>query len=923
MQRELTGQRPGVDGVKAYHHSGYRQMTTRKQLFWATTALMSGLLMAGTASAQSTGTSAVEIEEIVVTGQRGPRNIDGLAVAENIAKTRNTVTQEFISSQAAGQTILATLNLTPGLSFTNADPYGSSGGNIRLRGFDGARVSLTFDGIPLNDTGNYSAYTNQQLDPELIERASVNTGSTDVDSPTASATGGTINYTTRNPANEFGGWVQGSLGDFNYRRIMGLVDTGEFGPWGTKAWAAVSYTNYDKFKGLGDIEKIQYNAKIYQPLGDNGDFISLSGHYNENRNFNYNGPNLMTATGSIQSDVETSPFGWGVDFDRGFKAPTFVNGQADIDPNHSISTSNNRRSYSWNNNYWGLRTNPSNTGNIRGNSRFTLRDNLILTVDPSFQYTLANGGSGQTLITESRAAALLNQAALMAGAPAGTYADLDSSWQLLAGKNGTGGVDLNGDGDMLDTVRVHAPSNTNTHRYGLNSSLIWDLNSNHRLRAAYALDWGRHRQTGDYGFIDFSNPTQPRWNDVFGGRNDADNRVIGLDGNTLQARDRKSIASLNQFSLEYRGKFFDEALTLNLGVRAPFFERELNQYCYTQNGSSNVRCTTENAVTTKIVNDVATTLTNGNVAFAGVGSVATSGANAGKFTSTEYIAPYSRTVKFDDVLPNVGFTYRFGEGHAVYGSYSESLSAPRTDSLYAATRFADGSIGNPTVQPETSANYDFGYRYASRTVVANASVFLNEFDNRIVSTWDEDLGQYVDRNVGGVETVGFEASLGWSPTEALSLYASMTLTDSELQDDYIYSYSTVGGVRTPNILQTKGKKQVETPEEMFSLRASYQFNDVFSAGVQGKYTGERWVTDMNDLKVDDYTVVDLDARFDFDTLGLPGTYLQLNVINLFDEQYYSNLGTRASGVPGALGYSRAFAGVGAPRTVMASIRYQF
>jgi iron complex outermembrane receptor protein len=821
-------------------------MTNRKQLFWATTALMSGLLMAGAASAQSTGTSAVEIEEIVVTGQRGPRNIDGLAVAENIAKTRNTVTQEFISSQAAGQTILQTLNLTPGLSFTNADPYGSSGGNIRLRGFDGNRVSLTFDGIPLNDTGNYASYTNQQMDPELIERASVNTGSTDVDSPTASATGGTINYTTRNPANEFGGWIQGSMGDFNYRRIMGLVDTGEIGPWGTKAWFAVSHQEYDKFKGKGELEKTQYNARIYQPLGDNGDFVALSGHYNRNRNNNYNGPNLMTA--------ETSPFGWEVDFDREYAAPTFRNGVADVDSNGT--------------GYWGLRTNPSNTGNIRGNSRFTLRDGLILTIDPSFQYTLANGGSGQTVLSETDA--------------------------LLRGSQTSGGVDLNGDGDILDRVRVHTPSNTNTHRYGLNSSLIWDLNDNHRLRAAYALDWGRHRQTGNYGFIDFSNPTEPRFVDVFGGRNNEDNRVVNLDGYALQARDRKSIASLNQFSLEYRGKFLEEALTVNLGVRAPFFERELNQYCFTQNSSSNVLCTSEapNA-----------TLANGNVTFASKGT-------------TQYISPYSRTVKYDDILPNIGATYRFGEGHAVYGSYSESLSAPRTDSLYAVRRMADGSVANPTVQPETSANFDLGYRYATRTIVANASVFYNEFDNRIVSTWDEELGQFVDRNVGAVETTGFEASIGWSPTEALSLYGSMTLTNSELQDDYIYNAAGA-------VLQTKGKKQVETPEEMFSLRAAYQFNEVFSAGIQGKYTGERWVTDVNDLKVDDYTVVDLDARFDFDSLGLPGTYLQVNVTNLFDEQYYSNLGTRGSATPGELGYGRPFAGIGAPRTVMASIRYSF
>jgi len=838
-------------------------MTNRKQLFWATTALMSGFLMAGAASAQSTGTEATEVSDVVVTGQRGPRNLDGLAVAETVAKTRNTVNQEFIATQAAGQTILQTLNLTPGLSFTNADPYGSSGGNIRLRGFDGARVSLTFDGIPLNDTGNYSSYTNQQMDPELIERASVNTGSTDVDSPTASATGGTINYVTLRPTTDMGGWIQGSLGDFNYRRMMGLFNTGEFGPWGTSAWFAASYQNYDKFKGIGELEKVQYNARIWQPLGDNGDFVALAGHYNENRNNNYNGPNLGTATGFCdvaqtqvcgdQVSDPSNPFGWGIDFDRTYVAPTVRGGVADNDTNGT--------------GYWGLRINPSNTGNIRGNSRFTLMDGLTLTVDPSFQYTLANGGTQQAVLSET---------------------DL-----LLRGTKTTGGVDLNGDGDILDRVRVMTPSNTNTHRYGLNSSLIWEMNENHRLRAAYALDWGRHRQTGNYGFVDFSNPSNPSFVDEFGGRNEKDNRVINLDGYDLQSRDRLSIASLNQFSLEYRGRFLQEALTVTLGVRAPFFKRELNQNCYTQNASSNVLCTSETPNAT---------LANGNVTFAG--------------RTAQYIAPYEREVKFDDILPNVGATYRFGEGHSVFGSYSESLSAPRTDSLYAVTRFADGSIGNPTVQPETSKNIDLGYRYTTSTIVAQASVFQNQFDNRIVSTFDEDLGQFVDRNVGSVESLGFEASLGWQPTENLNLYGTVSLLDSELQDDYIYN---AAGAQ----LQTKGKKQVETPEQMFSLRASYKFNDVFSAGVQGKYTGERWVTDVNDLKVDAFTVVDLDARFDFSTLGLEGTYLQLNVINLFDEQYYSTLGTRASATPGQLGYSRPFAGVGAPRTVMASIRYAF
>lgn len=837
-------------------------MTNRKRVFWATTALFTGFLAAGAASAQSSGTTAAEateVETVIVTGARGPRNIDGVAVAETVGKTRNTVTQEFISTQTPGQTILQTLNLTPGLSFTNADPYGSSGGNIRLRGFDGNRVSLTFDGIPLNDTGNYATYTNQQLDPELIERASVNTGTTDVDSPTASATGGTINYVTRRPAREFGGWGQASFGDFDYRRFMFLMDTGEFGPWGTSAWFSVSDQQYDKFKGLGELHKTQYNARIYQPLGDNGDFIALSGHWNENRNNNYNGPNLGNADRSVLPQVETDPRGWDVDFDTTYVAPTVRPGVADVDGNPTT--------------FYGLRINPSNTGNIRGNSRFTLMDGLVLTVDPSFQYTLANGGTQQTVLAENDA--------------------------LLRGTFASGGVDLNGDGDILDRVRVMTPSNTNTHRYGVNTSLIWDLNDDHRLRAAYALDWGRHRQNGHYGFINFENPSNPRFVDWFGGRNDEDNRVINRDGYALQARDRKSIASLNQFSLEYRGQFMDDALTVSLGVRAPFFERELNQYCYSQNASSNVRCTTETPISTTTGG---APIPFGDVRFG--------------TSNTVYIAPYSRTVKFDDILPNVGATYRFGEGHSVYASYAESLSAPRTDSLYIVRRLADGSIGNPTVQPEQTKTFDLGYRFTSATVVAQVAGFATTYDNRIVNTFDDDLGTFVDRNVGAVELRGLEASVGWSPVEALSLYASASFLDSELQDNYVFNAAG-------DLLMTAGKELVETPNQMYSLRASYEFSEMFSAGVQAKYTGERWITDVNDMKSDAFTVVDFDARVDFAPMGFEGTWLQFNLTNAFDEKYYGGLGTRASATPGDLGYGVPFGQVGAPRTWMATLRMAY
>src|SRR6478672_597163 len=442
-------------------------MTNRKRVFWATTALFSGLLVAGAASAQTSGTVATEgsteLDTIVVTGSRTP-SIDGVIIAQTVPKTRSSIGQEFIATQNAGQTILQSLNLVPGLNFVNGDPYGNAGGNIRLRGFDGNRVSLTFDGMPLNDTGNYAAFTNQMLDGELIERASVNQGTTDVDSPTASATGGTIGFLSARPLEEAGGQLVASIGENNYERAFVRVDTGAFGPWGTTAWLAASYTNYDKFRGPGELEKTQFNGKVYQDLGGNGNFVSLAGHYNRNRNAaffnNYTLALFNAGTEPLENDIACfRPLGGAGIQDENNSSSRILSDGSSATGNCTSAIAN--------------RINPSDTGNIRGQFSYALTNNLRFTFDPSYQYVLATGGTTTSLLSERDDRLDQNRLNNTTITPALCATALYN----------TGGRDLNGDGDTCDNVHVYAPSVTNTNRYGLSSSLIWDLNQDHRVRA--------------------------------------------------------------------------------------------------------------------------------------------------------------------------------------------------------------------------------------------------------------------------------------------------------------------------------------------------------------------------------------------------------------------------------------------------------
>jgi iron complex outermembrane receptor protein len=861
----------------------------KKLILLCTTATAA---MSSTAAfAQSTGTVTTEedTQTIVVTGTRRTDGVEGVVVPDT-TKAKAQITQELIQKQSPGQTILNAINLVPSVNFTQSDAYGSAGGNIRIRGFDGNRISLTFDGVPLNDTGNYAIFSNQQLDPELIEQVNVGLGVTDVDSPTASAAGGTINYRTLIPRTNRGGRLSLSQGGDNFTRIFAMAESGNIGSWGTRAWIAGSMAENDKFKGPGDINKRQFNARLYQPLGEGGDFVSVAGHYNRNRNNFYRNPSvndmrtLFGATeiipnasataenpiriGYLGSDQEEQTF----DFEN-----TNLCARPRPGPGAQVESTTPTGTTAICTNYFNVRINPSNTGNIRGQSRFSITDALTLTVDPSFQYVLANGG-GISVLSE-------NSARARGGTPTAP------------------GVDYNADGDFADRIQFYTPNNTNTHRYGLTSSLIYDVAEQHRVRVAYTFDRGRHRQTGEWAYMEANGDPES----VFGGRNARE--VLTADGFQIQQRDRRSIALLNQISGQYIGKFFDNALRVEAGIRRPFFKRELDQRCYTEaRGGGFAYCTSEPVSTLRIIGpDDAVPATG----------------------PTPYYAPYETTYKFGKLLPNVGFTYKVSGPISIFGSYAQGFSAPRTDNLYRAPRV--------DVDPEETNAFDLGARYTNGKVQAQATAWKIDYSNRIVSSFNQELGISLDRNVGEVKSWGVDGSIAFRPIPEVALLGLASYIDAELKENVEFgsvAFNPTTPVTAPPVglifcegaaptatnpsvttcVPTAGKMVSETPKWQFGGRASVELGPV-EFGVQGKRVGSRFATDANDVKVKGYTLVDLDARISAEPIGLRNTFLQLNVNNVFDTFYFGNISTQinAAGNPN-------FA-VGSPRTFMATLNF--
>ncbi|MFL6785971.1 MAG: TonB-dependent receptor [Sphingomicrobium sp.] len=871
----------------------------KKFVLFCTTAILPSAVFA-----QSTGTVATEGQAIVITGAK-TRGISGVVIPD-VPKTRSVLTNEVLMRQSDGQSILQSINLIPGVNYTNTDPYGSSGGNLRIRGFPGNRVAFLWDGLPLNDTGNYAIFGNQQMDQELIDQVSVNLGTTDVDSPTPSAAGGVVSYRTRLPKDDTSLFVKGTIGEFDYRRVFGMVDSGSLGPWGTRAFIAASDQEYDKFKGPGDLHKRQYNARVYQPLGSNGDFFSIAWHFNKNRNNSYNS--------GTAGDYSTDRL-----FDNIADCARAVPTAGQVD-NDSASTTTDTTvpglAPSTCTNYYNLRINPSNTGNWRGSLKLTVMDGLTLTADPGYQYTLANGG--------------------------GTFTVNENDARLRGNSTATG-VDLNGDGDVRDTVRLYQPSNTRTKRITFLTSLIWEASRQHRFRVAYTYDHGHHRQTGEFGLLEANGDPI----NVFGGKYDPNARVETADGATLQNRDRLSIAMLNQLSFEYFGRFMDDRLKVILGLRKPWFKRDLDQHCFTSNGTFTFGAASAAAggVSVTAGNPYCTSQTTPILP----GATPADPFAGAKLAIPLYFLPFDRTVKYSPTLPSGGVSYDFGGGHSVYASYGKNFSSPSTDNLYRSVTI------NPS--PETTNNFEGGYRFTSGRVQAQLAGYWVDYKNRIVTAQDLDpasptFGSTLDRNVGDARAYGFDGQASWRPTwvRGLSLYGYVSYIDSKLKQDILATAVATAAATSPCpagtpvgtrctivSVHTKGAEFVETPRWQWGGRVQQDVGPV-SVGASFKHVGKRWSTDDNaqsggsifpngvttnsGLPVDlngrthAYNLVDLDARVYLKDFGLPAT-LRFNLSNLFDKYYFGNI-TTASSPSTSVRYS-----VGAPRTFQAGLELNF
>ncbi|WP_194790940.1 TonB-dependent siderophore receptor [Pseudomonas sp. UFMG81] len=236
------------------------------------------------------------------------------------------------------------------------------------------------------------------------------------------------------------------------------------------------------------------------------------------------------------------------------------------------------------------------------------------------------------------------------------------------------------------------------------------------------------------------------------------------------------------------------------------------------------------------------------------------------------------------VTPYVGLVYDFAEHWSAYASYT-TIFKPQSRE----------DVGGSYLDPEEGVNYELGIKseFWDKRLTTAFSVFEVRQDNLAVADGSNLApdGNQAYRAESGTKTRGFEMEM-----------AGEILPDWQVSASYTYA----------EIKDSDNERLLtEVPRDTLKLFTSYRLQSLPQLKVGG---GVRWQgteyykgAGPNDetFTQDPYSVVDLMAQYAF----TPQTSVSLNLNNVFDQKYYTAIGSRGW--------------YGTPRSATATLVYAF
>jgi iron complex outermembrane receptor protein len=273
---------------------------------------------------------------------------------------------------------------------------------------------------------------------------------------------------------------------------------------------------------------------------------------------------------------------------------------------------------------------------------------------------------------------------------------------------------------------------------------------------------------------------------------------------------------------------------------------------------------------------------------------------------------YNISASYGKWLPSLGATYAINDRTSAFASVSRNMKVPE-NTIYSGG-LDEAKRATEQIKPEIATNYEIGTRYRGSLFNSSLTAFYVDFRDRIASSYDPLTGDSSNSNVGDATTKGLEFELGTAPIKGWSAYSSMSYTHSTIDQDLRTGASSWAA--------TGGKQFADTPRLMGALSLQYA-NGPFMANLVAKYTGSRYLTLVNDIKVGGYTLLDLNMAYRLpSSRWIKNPTLRFNVSNLLDREYL--LASSGSGSSMAIDKSSTtYVYYGAPRFASLTLQADF
>ena len=240
--------------------------------------------------------------------------------------------------------------------------------------------------------------------------------------------------------------------------------------------------------------------------------------------------------------------------------------------------------------------------------------------------------------------------------------------------------------------------------------------------------------------------------------------------------------------------------------------------------------------------------------------------------------------------PKVGLLYDFGGGQA-YASFGVAQREPNRND------FVDNPVETRPV-PEKLYNTEVGVRKQTGRFNYGANVYYMDYRDQLVVTGEiNDVGELVRTNVPESYRLGLELQGGYQLGNLmvggnLTLSRNRVKAFTELLDEFDENFEYL----TTNPLEQEDTPLAFSPSVTGALDLEYQVlaseRHRFTAALQGKYVGERYVDNsgFEQSVLDAFYYADLRLAYRFAPVGstLGAVRLTVLVRNVTDQLYVSN-----------------------------------